>query len=698
MSNIKKKSLSKSLKKISFEHIVNSEFFIGLAKKSKNVFWIRSTEYQTQLYVSPAYEIIWGRSCQSLYDAPDEWINFLHPDDKKRFENELSQRNENVSMQERYEIEYRIIRPDGEIRWIKDSAFPIYNTQKTFIGFAGIAEDITKDKYYEQSLIAAKEKAEAANNAKTEFLQNMRHDMRTPLSGIMGFAHLIKEEAQNSRMEEYADNMFASSKALLDFVNEILETINITSGDLPLLKKKFDVYQKIESIISLLKAKANAKNITLTLNVDKKLPQYLVGDYKRLSRIALEILANALNFTHEGTVDVSLELAEKKEFMVVLKLTVKDTGIGMPADRQEDIFLRFKRLTPSYEGIYKGAGLGLTITKQFIDELNGEILVESTINKGSTFTVLIPMNVALLYDDSGIDKTPDTMIFSRLDSISISKNESKIKLENSSEKLQISSQILIVEDDHIAAVSTKQMLQKLSCNVDIASTGKSGVEYAQKNHYDLIFMDIGLPDMKGHDVTREIRAWEAGHEDKHTPIIALTAHISTEEKQGFIEAGMDAALSKPLLKETATDILKTFIPGRSAKKYHLKQENKEKETPPKENNLFNLKGEILAYEDTLKKYGDEETVKELFGLLQKSFDEEIPDLKKAQKENDWDAIKRISHKFRGSASYCGTERFQQSCANLENYLKTGENELREKLLAQLLKEVESVKEALMKIK
>jgi two-component system aerobic respiration control sensor histidine kinase ArcB len=287
---------------------------------------------------------------------------------------------------------------------------PIFDDSEKVIGLLGISLDITERKKQEEALLIAK-KAEAANKIATSFITNMRSDLHTPLSGIMNFAQLVRDEVQDARIAEYADNMFASSKALLDFVNEILEVINITSGDLPLLKKKFDAIDKTESIIALLKAKANAKNIALNFTVDKKLPRYWVGDFKRFNRIALELMANALNFTHEGKVDVTLELAKQKENNGVIKLTVKDTGIGIPQNKQEEIFLRFSRLRPSFEGIYKGAGLGLTIAKQFLDELHGEIYVDSEVNKGSTFTVLVPMNIALLQDDSSIDKTQDNVIF-----------------------------------------------------------------------------------------------------------------------------------------------------------------------------------------------------------------------------------------------------------------------------------------------
>jgi HPt (histidine-containing phosphotransfer) domain-containing protein/anti-sigma regulatory factor (Ser/Thr protein kinase) len=384
----------------------------------------------------------------------------------------------------------------------------------------------------------------------------MRSDLHTPLSGIMNFAQLVKDEVQDPRIAEYAGNMFASSKALLDFVNEILEVINITSGELPILKKKFDVINKIESTIALLKAKANAKKIALNFSIDEKLPRYWVGDFKRLNRIALEIIANALNFTHEGKVDVSLELARQNENNGVLKLTVRDTGIGIPQDKQGEIFLRFSRLRPSFDGVYKGAGLGLTIAKQFLDELQGEIYVDSEVNQGSTFTVLIPMSMALLQDDSGIDKSPDHTITSRVEKIVV-------------------------------------------------------------------------------------------------------------PKQSRAEKKIALKKEKPAVKDV---------------------------TLPQDENLFELSGETLALDETLKKYNnDRDTVNELFKMLLESLESEEPKLKVARKKNDWKAIEKIAHKSRGSACYCGTKRFEQACANLENYLKNPEVELREKLLDQMLQEAEVVK-------
>jgi two-component system, OmpR family, aerobic respiration control sensor histidine kinase ArcB len=239
-------------------------------------------------------------------------------------------------------------------------------------------------------LIKAKEEeAEAANNAKTEFLENMRHDIRTPLTGIVGFANLIAGETNEPKIKEYVDNLVASSNALHDLLNEILEVIKIGSRELPLLKKKFDIRKKMMEVIKLNQARAFHKHLALEFKYDENLPSYVIGDSTRLHRIALELLTNALNFTDKGLVKLTVEQAKRTENKLLIRIIVEDTGIGIPLDKQEEIFVQFKKLTPSYKGIYKGAGLGLTIIKEFINDLEGEIYVESEEGKGNSMKISI---------------------------------------------------------------------------------------------------------------------------------------------------------------------------------------------------------------------------------------------------------------------------------------------------------------------
>lgn len=288
----------------------------------------------------------------------------------------------------------------------------LYDKNNKILGIIGISIDITKRKKAEnllkkkqKQLVTEKNKAQAADQAKTEFLYNMRHDIRTPLSGIVGFSEILKSESKEPRIKEYADNLIASSHALLDLMDEVLEAVKVSSGDIPRLKRKFNLNNTLKQVVSLYCAKAQEKRLNLSLILDKKLPHYVIGDKIRVHRIALELIGNALNFTDSGHVTVTIELAKREHRHLVIRMTVSDSGIGIPQDKQQEIYLQFKRLTPSYQGIYKGSGLGLYVVKQFIDELGGEIYVDSEPHQGTVFTCLIPLQEPLLYDDSGIDST-----------------------------------------------------------------------------------------------------------------------------------------------------------------------------------------------------------------------------------------------------------------------------------------------------
>jgi two-component system, OmpR family, aerobic respiration control sensor histidine kinase ArcB len=283
---------------------------------------------------------------------------------------------------------------------------PIKDKEGNVQGLLGISIDITKQKRLEENLRIALEKAEVANQAKTEFLENMRHDIRTPLTGIIGCAQLLQLEKNNpTKIVEYTKDLVDSSDALLEFLNRILESIKIATGEIPILKQKFNLLKELESIINLNRAMAAKKQLLLRFNYDEKLPIFVVGDAMRLQRIVLELLVNALTFTQKGEVTVNVKLRKQELRRVIVEIVVQDTGIGIPEDKQQEVYTRFKRLTPSYKGIYPGEGLGLALVKQFLEDLEGEIYLKSHPNQGSTFTCLIPFLKPLTTDDFGAIET-----------------------------------------------------------------------------------------------------------------------------------------------------------------------------------------------------------------------------------------------------------------------------------------------------
>ncbi|KTD56218.1 sensory histidine-kinase / response regulator [Legionella shakespearei DSM 23087] len=567
---------------------------------------------------------------------------------------------------------------DGKDSTVLSHKSPMHNKQGEITGILGISIDISDRKKIEAELNRAKELAEAASRAKTEFLENMRHDIRTPLTGIVGFSDIIKLEANAPHIKEYADNLVASSHALLDFMDEVLEAIRVSSGDVPKLKRKFILNHIMQHAFDLNKSKAASKRLDFSMNFDESIPKYLIGDNVRIHRIVLELLANALNFTDIGFVKLTVELANRNEREIIVKFIIQDSGIGIPKDKQQEIFLHFRRLTPSYKGIYKGAGLGLSVIKQFIDDLDGEIYVDSELQKGSTFTCVIPLKVSLLEDDTGLQEDFETC--PPLSSEPAT-NNTLIKSSTSNPK-EYRHQVLVVEDNIIAQTVAKSILTQSGCHVDIASNGQEALSLWRSKQYELIFMDIGLPDLDGYQVTHHIRVHEIS-QNCHIPIIALTAHVGEENKQRCIEAGMNAVLSKPLSKKSCDEILNSFISQN--KKQQSISKSGASDLPATEEDLFKLSSfSILDEKEGIKTTGTEDMLREMLQFMLSSLPEDINQLKAAHDTLNWEKAQQIAHKIKGGVVYVGAIRMKMACQYLERYWKSGQRELLEQLYQQLL--------------
>ncbi|USQ15400.1 response regulator (plasmid) [Legionella lytica] len=565
----------------------------------------------------------------------------------------------------------------------------LYDKNKNILGIIGISIDITERKKAElmlkkkqKQLIQEKDKALAANRAKTEFLANMRHDIRTPLSGIVGFSEILKSESNEPRIKEYADNLVASSHALLHLMDEVLDAVKIGSGEIPRLKRKFDLIDTLEQVISLYEAKACERKLKLSLSMDKKVPRYVIGDKIRVHRIVLELIGNALNFTEEGFVTLHVELAKKEHRHLVLRINVTDSGIGIPQDKQQEIYLQFKRLTPSYQGIYKGAGLGLYVVKQFIEELEGEIYVESEPRKGSVFTCLIPLQEPLLDDESGVERARLIPPKPLLTPIPVPS-----ELSTPSPEAAIKHKILVVEDNFIAQTVAKSLLSSLNCQVDIAANGLDAIALCKETEYDLIFMDIGLGEgMDGYEVTQYIRSQI--NSEHHIPIIALTAHGADESKQRCIESGMDAVLTKPLTQNNAAEVIHSFIPS-PLEKPSPNAAITRHDLPDNDEELFHLNQfSLLDEAEALRNCATLDTVRSMLELLHQELPKDLAQMKQAFAEKNFPLVEEIAHKIKGGAMYLGTHRMKYACQYLERYWKAGERTLFSALYQQAITVIE----------
>lgn len=285
---------------------------------------------------------------------------------------------------------------DGRDATVLSHKIPLKNSSGEIVGILGMSLDITKQKAMEEELKTAKDEAESANQAKTEFLYNMRHDLRTPFSGILSLAESMKESETDPEKKLHLSYVSESARVLLDYLNDILEFVKLERGQLPILDIKFDLYQLLNGLHDMMLPTAQEKALNFHVTCDATVPEYVIGDRMRTQRILINLVSNALKFTNKGSVTIHICKVSQEKNAVIIKFVIADTGMGIPRDKRDVIFERFNRLTSSYSGTYAGAGLGLRAVKQLLDELNGEIDVDSKTNQGSIFTVLIPYKIPLL--------------------------------------------------------------------------------------------------------------------------------------------------------------------------------------------------------------------------------------------------------------------------------------------------------------
>jgi two-component system, OmpR family, aerobic respiration control sensor histidine kinase ArcB len=298
------------------------------------------------------------------------------------------------------EEEVRI--PGGELMYFTGVKMPLYDENNKIIGVVGNSLDITKLKKTEAELIDAKRKAEESNKIKTQFINNMEHDIRTPFNGVWGFANILADKERDPEKKEQLEAIANCAKELLNYCDGILDYSSIEHGEIPIMDKSFHIHGLLQSVVNIEMIAAKQKGLDLICDYDATLPKVLVGDSYRLKRVLLNLIGNAIKFTNYGFIKLGVFLVKEEKRSCVLKFTVEDSGIGIPEEKRSIIYERFSRGTPSNRGLYKGQGLGLRIVKQFVSELEGQIEMTSEIDIGSKFVVYAPFSLPLI--EEGFDE------------------------------------------------------------------------------------------------------------------------------------------------------------------------------------------------------------------------------------------------------------------------------------------------------
>ncbi|MEM6722222.1 MAG: response regulator [Bacteroidota bacterium] len=363
----------------------------------------------------------------------------------------------------------------------------------------------------------AKDNAEKAMKAKAQFLSTVTHELRTPLYAVTGLTHLLLEENPSETQKEHLKSLKFSGDYLLTFINDILQVNKIEARKLAVEKAPLNLKKVLNDVVNSLTQTSKENNNRIILNLDKGIPEKLVGDYLKMSQVFINLISNALKFTKDGVVEISARILEQDEEQQHIQFEIKDNGIGISQEMQENIFDSFSQGSIQINRKYGGTGLGLTIVKSLLELLESNIELESKLGEGSTF------RFALILDKLAPEIT----------SVAATEEE---KTDLKSRRFKV----LLVEDNKINQVITKKIIAKQNMTCDIADDGYQAIDYARSNRYDFILMDIHMPGISGVEATKEIRKF-----DVSTPIIALTAISLDDNKGDFLKDGFNEVISKP---------------------------------------------------------------------------------------------------------------------------------------------------------
>lgn len=489
------------------------------------------------------------------------------------------------------------------------------------------SQDVTDRIITEKQLIETKKKTEETIRAKEKFLANMSHEIRTPMNGILGITSLLEKTQLNEKQKHYVTVINESADNLLNIINDIIDLEKIGAGKIQLEKIPFNISGKIQSVINLFEFAADNKKLELVFQNHFNQDICVIGDPTRLTQILNNLISNAIKFTHKGCVTVHARIEEETGENFKIRITVTDSGIGIDEEKLQNIFHPFTQAYAETTRLYGGSGLGLAIVKDLVELQDGSIYVESKLNAGTSFHVILPYNKTQGINHANTPAAMNTEQFKTL-------------------------KVLVAEDNEVNLLLTCRILEFWGVETKIANNGVQVLQQLNDNNFDLILMDIQMPEKNGIETTKEIRALK-DHNKRNLPIIALTANAMKGEELKYLSAGMDGYLTKPFKeKELYNSMLNIF-------------KNHKPEINNAENNLYDFTF-LKNMEST-----DEEFISSLKQIFIKNIPPTAKQMIKACEQQHWSSVSQLAHKLKSSIDTLNIKTLKAPIRHIEQCAKHG---------------------------